>query len=599
MHKYLVAGVFCFAGGVAVAESPGLPNAFAQCTVLNECLHVLDTVAGKRADGSSSDSDEKYAIRLEKFGLPAKRELLKHALGADRGWRNLSGAILMHWHSFEPADVPVLIAALHKEPGGWIARPLGQIGTREAIEALAEDVRLHGAQNQSGGALSQIGDRVFPYLLPLLSDDRQWRDAAWIMRDMKTKAADGLDTWLAIALDPARPERDRVGALRGVGILGSTAKMVAPKIRPLLSANDSDGMIYETAKKVLAAMGDETMASETVSACAPSTYPFEESFDSTMCLERAAAYGDAVLPYANPILTTFTNSRTGADRASGASFLGYIGYGPARQRLLELLQDSDWRVVYAAARSLGWLGAREAIPDLTAVARTHWLGDVRNEAANVISDLRSSDGSTSRPAARDGTLDFPPDVRFDIDATYAPDVAPCKSGRWTWNGREFREPDDASVTLHIDASEVLPGGTLIGRDSGEWGGEVRWESASGKPLIVVEGNVEGIQPSRDGAVAVIGSGGAWTDYYDERGNPRANEPAGFTISNGPGGSGYALALRRDAGGAWRVEEIARFPRAAFGLNSIGRNLYVAWSGNRAVVFTPAGIAGVAQCVAPN
>jgi hypothetical protein len=44
-------------------------------------------------------------------------------------------------------------------------------------------------------------------------------------------------------------------------------------------------------------------------------------------------------------------------------------------------------------------------------------------------------------------------------------------------------------------------------------------------------------------------------------------------------------------------QIARFPRAAFDLSSIGRDVFVAWSGGRAIVFSPDGIAGVAPCVA--
>jgi hypothetical protein len=126
---------------------------------------------------------------------------------------------------------------------------------------------------------------------------------------------------------------------------------------------------------------------------------------------------------------------------------------------------------------------------------------------------------------------------------------------------------------------------------------VKWEAASAKSLFVAYGNVEGIRPSRDGAVAVIGSGGAWTSYDEKRG-VNSNPPVeSITVSNGAGGSGYALALHRDASGAWRVREIAPFPRAAFDLDTLGRGLFVAWSGNRAIIFTEDGISGVAQCVA--
>jgi len=598
VHRSIAVLACCAAAGVALAQPSNLPAGFANCETLQTCIHALDLIAPSRESGAGSPSlDRQLAIRLEAFGEPAKREVLKRAAGTDKGWRRLAGWLLMYWQSFNDSDVPALIAALQAEPGGGAARALGRIGTTAAVDALAEDVRLHGAENQSGWALSQLGERVFPYLLPLLSDDKGWHEAAAIMRDMKSKAADGLDAWLAIALDAARSEQDRVGALRGIGILGTSAKQVAPKIRPLLAVSDGYGTIPETARKVLAAMGDESVASDAALACEPSTDPFEGSLESTICLQRAAAYGDAIMPYANLVLTTFTTSRTGADRAGGASLLGFIGYRPAGARMIELLRDPDWRVVYAAVRSLGWLHSTSAIAALTDVARNYWLADVRNQATKVIADLQLPASALPRPAPDAGTLEHPPQVPLEIDATYAPDIAPCQSGRWEWHGREFREPDSVHMKLSVEAHGELPAGLLAGRDNGEWGGDVKWEPISGEPLLVIYANVEGMEPADDGAVAVIGSGGVWTSYDANRRDSSDWSSERFTVGNGPGGSGYAVALRRDDGGAWRVEQVARFPRAAFGLKTIGHDLFVAWSGNRAIVFTSTGIAGVAQCIA--
>jgi HEAT repeat protein len=559
----------------AFAQSPEMPSEFAKCQTLQACIHALDAIAPSRQDSAGSPSlDSQFAKRLETFGEPAKREVLKRAAGNDKGWRGLANRLFEYWQSFDERDVPALILALHAAPGEGAALPLGRIGTPEAIKALAEDARLHGAENQSGWALSQLGDRVFPYLMPMLSDDKHWDDAALILRRMKSKAADGLDAWLAVVLDPTKPERDRVGALRGIGILGTSAKQVAAKIRPLLAMDNGYGPIPETAKKALEAMGDITMASEVILACVPSRDPYEESFDSTECLERAAAYGSAEVPYANPILNAFTYSRTGVDRANGASILGYIGYREATQRLIELLGDADWRVVYAATRSLGWMGEKEAIPELTLVAKAHWLGDVRTEAEKVMLALRSPAGAESRPAPGEGTLGFPPKVDLEVRAANAPDIAPCPSNTWAWNGTEFHRSENVRTTLQIGASGNVPAGALVGEDRGEWGGQVTWNATAQVPHFVAYGNFGGIEPSRNGAVVVIGS-------------------CCLAAFN----SDYALELKRDASGAWRATEIARFPSAAYGLKSIGRDLFAVWSGNRAVVFAPAGISGVAQCVA--
>lgn len=152
------------------------------------------------------------------------------------------------------------------------------------------------------------------------------------------------------------------------------------------------------------------------------------------------------------------------------------------------------------------------------------------------------------------------------------------------------------MRVHVAPGGGLPAGDLVGRDSGEWGGEVKWQTAGGAPVLVASGNVEGIEANGHGAIAVIGSGGIWTSYDAKRSADSSQRNETFTISTGPGGSGYALSIERDASGAWRVNEIARFPRSAFGLEKVGRDLFAVWSGNRAIVFTPKGIAGVAQCV---
>jgi hypothetical protein len=57
--------------------------------------------------------------------------------------------------------------------------------------------------------------------------------------------------------------------------------------------------------------------------------------------------------------------------------LGVIGYTAAIPRLRGALRDLDWRVVYAAAKSLGQLRAIEATGDLERIYDTYWLPQVR------------------------------------------------------------------------------------------------------------------------------------------------------------------------------------------------------------------------------
>ena len=66
-------------------------------------------------------------------------------------------------------------------------------------------------------------------------------------------------------------------------------------------------------------------------------------------------------------------------------------------------------------------------------------------------------------------------------------------------------------------------GYLVGRDQGEWSGELTFYPPKGKSRVVLEDNVEAIYQTRDGIVAVTGVG------YDQ---------------------GRLCKLSKDAGGKW-------------------------------------------------
>lgn len=591
MRSFPTIAACCIAASAALAAPK-----FEDCRTLDECLAAMDADAHSRSGGSTAKQDDVYRARLESFGEPAKRVLLARASGDDSGWRNVAGAVLMDWKPLGPEDVPALIAALKKDPGGWVARPLGRIATPEALAALAQDVRLHGKNNQSGSALGGQGRKAVPYLLPMLEADTRWKgEARW--EDIATLIADmkGVDVpgWVATALDAKQPEARRIGALRVIAALGSKAKDHGPKLRVLL---DDGGEVSEAAELALKSMGDESVIA-LGDACRTGD-AFWEDFQGAMCLSNTAAYGAVARPFAPAIFQAFATAPGGADRANAASFAGAVGYTQARARLVEMLDDPDWRAVYAAVRALGWLGAKQAVPALEKVAKHHWLDSVRDEAAAVVAALNGPSGKLAAPVVRPGRLNSPPDIQdFDIDATMAPDVAPCRGERWVWHGATLVPPPavDRQPTL------ALPDGKLEGIDRGEFGGELDWVPRSGAREAIHRGNIDGLAPAPGGAVAVTNAGGIWREY-EPPGAPPQVAPTGepvetIVVGNGGGGNGFVFRTWRDASGAWRMKEIARLPRSADAFLALGPERYVAWSGNRAIVLSPKGIEGVAECAA--
>jgi hypothetical protein len=133
MNKLVLTALGCIAASFALAEPSSVPKQFADCNTLEECLHALNAIAPTRESGAGSPAlDAQFAKRLESFGEPAKREVIKRAAGNDKGWRELAGWLLLYWKSFDESDVPALIQALHADPG---FSPAGILGVAQCVAA--------------------------------------------------------------------------------------------------------------------------------------------------------------------------------------------------------------------------------------------------------------------------------------------------------------------------------------------------------------------------------------------------------------------------------------------------------------------------------
>ena len=213
-----------------------IPVKFAECHSLEICLKSLDPIAAI-SDNSSGPDEQAFARKLSLFGEAAKHELLRRATGEDKGWRNLSGAILGNWKTWSSSDVPALRAGLALDNGGWLAGPLRKIGNHAAIEALVEDLPK-GSENQTDFALKDLGAKAIPFLMPLLEDENTAKPAVRLISLMGVTAVPFQKQWSEIADDPDEPLQKRLAAMRAVGALGPRARSSVPSIQPLLKSTE-------------------------------------------------------------------------------------------------------------------------------------------------------------------------------------------------------------------------------------------------------------------------------------------------------------------------------------------------------------------------
>src|ERR1700677_1588837 len=119
-------------------------------------------------------------MNLKRFGGPMRRALLDRGVDADLRSRQLADLLLSAWGGWTKDDVPELAKVLASNHGGIIAHSLGEVGTPEAIEVLANDLRF-ADMGQSDYVLSKSGPRAVPYLFPLLQDPESARAAAGVI----------------------------------------------------------------------------------------------------------------------------------------------------------------------------------------------------------------------------------------------------------------------------------------------------------------------------------------------------------------------------------------------------------------------------------
>ena len=543
-----------------------VPAGLDDCSSLDACLQLIDQVVPSRDDGEGSNA-EVLASALRRFGNPAKVELLKRATGTHPGWRNVAGAILSEWHSWSASDVPLLREALRKDPGGWIARPLGEIATPEAIQALVEDLPK-GSENQTDFALSELGSKAIPYLFPVLERDKDAPSAERVIREMKATAAPFASQWATLAADTRQSVQARLGALRGIAALGDRARGSFEGLHKLL--HDPDSRIRQQVDRTLKSVHDPVVVEEVAQKCRPRAGPFDPlALEALKCLSEIASYGRGGREVGARLLP-FLASENGAERSYAVTTLGQIGFDPAIPQIEDALNSPDWRVVYAAIRSLGWLGDTSAVPVMERIATEYWLPEVRVRAKRVAETL-SSAGRVSRPSRLSRGWQKGDDP-FEIDRDVLDEGSDCPSKEWRWQKMPFRFPE----TSDERGTELrLADGRFVGSNRGEWGGELIWRPTSGEPESIRKDNVVAIAPDEDGPVALFG------------------------LSHMDLAYGYAVHVTRPNGETWKPVEIARLPAEADALLTIAPDLFAAWSDRRVVIFSAKrGILGLATCAAP-
>lgn len=545
------------------------------CATVADCLGIIEQTLPEKDTGRSFGDEENVAAILKaRFGRAARDALLQKAVGDHGGWRNYSGGVLEHWHDWSEEDIPLLSRALELQSGGWIARPLGEIGSPQAIKVLLRDLIKIGIGSQTGWALHNIGVKTLDYVLPSLAepgyeelppeaDYREgWRAVAALIEAFGSRATIVADEWVEVAVSRRASQMRRVAALRGLAAMNGYLDDKAVALHRLLK--DRDKKVADQAFLTLVSVHDPAVAVRFAKTCKPTGEPWDEYvFPTFECLRQLSDFGSNARG-AGRLVLPFLESANKSEQLDAIETLGLIGYEPAIPRIESFLESKDWRHVYASVRALAQMRSRSSIPKIESAIEGHWLWELQTYAGRAVS-LMLRHQPYSEILGDDWA-----DRLSGFGRYSAPYLGrdECEWNVWTYKGSQLTFEKS---TTENDIRLPLRDGELVGTDRGEFGGDLRWKPTSGAEFVLVAENTHAIFPVKDGFVSIHGIGHMMISY------------------------GFAAFISRSEDGVWRAEEVARFPAAAYQAKQLGPDLFAANAAGRVIIFSRNGILGTADC----
>lgn len=241
---------------------------------------------------------------------------------------------------------------------------------------------------------------------------------------------------------------------------------------------------------------------------------------------------------AAPMLLRILEQGKWDERVAAATALGRLGYREAIPALSTTLKNpDDSQLVAAAARSLGWLGAEEALDQLRGIAKDHWFEPVRRVATESIDYIQTGEIPTGLmwdewhhwlAFWRNGNESCKPPTEFDrseggrrIDRTNQVALEELTYGRVVEMSRDplrSDAPKDIQTTIdghryvmYTTRVDQVPSvgvrvqdGWLVGSYRGEFIGELVHVEDSGKESFLYKGNIRNIHHLGDRLVATTG-----------------------------------------------------------------------------------------------
>lgn len=490
------------------------------CTTLTACVEQFHALAPRSYDNGGLDEAMRGLsagfVQLAPTSIPTLITLLDDA---DVRHRNVVADALGTLKA--RAAVPALLR--HLDDTSWASWALGRIGDERALPALLKEL---ARPMSNGDAIVRFGRAGVTALAVALVDPR----ASDVVRQNATNALTDADNDVDVseAVDvlrralPAADERiDQI--LMVLKSFGERAAVAIPDVHAVRArVADREGITrtslstgtmssFTTMPRindVLLALGDDSVVVDVAARFGED--PIRTHMDLATLGPRAAA--------AIPLFVDALEHGSWSLQADAAHGLGFFGDATAAPALVVALSSNSWVVVNEAARALGRIGVDVGphVAERLAVLRdVHWSAAVR-DTADIALRRVMGERIGELNDAHDGVHQVVADHRAeggevhgfgcDVEGNLATMTEPPHrfvfvADEWLDVSNQetpmFDGIDPRIATLRLPPLQVparvdsmpVDDGTLVGRDAGEWGGDLHFIDRRARVTKLHDGNV--------------------------------------------------------------------------------------------------------------
>jgi HEAT repeat protein len=504
-------------------------------------VEVLIEKLKKAADPGRGITEEesKIARQLQAFGAEAVPPLLALLQDNNEQVRDVASYTLQDVEGLTEEHLPALVES-HRRGNGWFPTAIARIGTPKAVEFLvAELVQEKQTNTQLTLAVSTLGAKAVPHMIQIYQSEAGWDDALKasmesVFKETGATATDAIDPLLKIVSDDMQPSSKRARAAAAVGAIGLSAERAVPELQKLRQHGDQE--IRNVARSAILSIG----SADAVPILVEDLAQMSGASDRKIVL-RAIASLRARGNSAGPVVMKYLAEADWDVRVAAARTLGFVGCKEAAEELIKLLdRQDDWRLVFVAAESLGRLRAKQAEPALSGIGNSHWYPPVCAAVERALDMIR--EGSSIKVSDKDVLLNFfeYEDAREEIER--------LEPSEWTKTRAPVQPLANAPFTIKVRRKDgrmqreehigiTIDGGYLIATDNGERGGALEFVDPGGNVQLIAQENTMAIYRVDDDIFAVTG-------------------PAHLSAK-----AGFIQKLRKSAGGQWTVEKWRTLPGA--------------------------------------